>query len=117
MVVTGSILSDEMAPIAGANIEVLGENRYTTTDADGKFSITANSANSQIKISHAGYDYDTVAAGDFKSYYQLFPAQLDGNIVVNSNSSSNALLYVLGFTAVAVLIYNISKPKARTVKV
>lgn len=42
--ITG-VVSDELGPIAGANIQIQGSNTKTTTDFDGKYKIEANENN------------------------------------------------------------------------
>ncbi|WP_264564492.1 SusC/RagA family TonB-linked outer membrane protein [Flavobacterium sp. N3904] len=51
------------APVAGANVNVKGEPKGTSTDFDGKFSIDAKSGATLI-ISYVGYDSQTVIVGE-----------------------------------------------------
>ena len=78
MIVSGSILDNEMGIIPFANVEVVGENRHTSANAEGKFSITVNSASSLLKFTHAAFDYDEITAQEFNQlgYINLFPRSL-----------------------------------------
>lgn len=100
MIISGSILNNDFAIIPFANVVVIGENRSTTSDKFGKFSIVVNNNDSILRFSHAGYDYDEVSAGAFLEfgYINLFPSQLDEVIIYNPNKpkSDNTLLYIIG---------------------
>ena len=52
--VTGTVTGESKVPLQGANVSVKGQSTKTTTDAAGKFSITA-SAGSTIIVSYTGY--------------------------------------------------------------
>ncbi|HAC21447.1 MAG TPA: SusC/RagA family TonB-linked outer membrane protein [Porphyromonadaceae bacterium] len=52
---TGIIKDQYGEPVIGANISIVGTTHGTTTDVDGKFSISANKG-ATIKISYLGYD-------------------------------------------------------------
>lgn len=51
--ITG-IVSDDLGPLAGANIEVVGINRTTTTDFDGNFTIEIE-VGQKLLISYLGF--------------------------------------------------------------
>lgn len=103
MKVQGSVFDNDMRSISGVNVEVLGEKKYTTTNADGHFTIDAANANSQLRFSHAAYDYDTKSAGEFQlnSIIMLWPTELDGAIVQNDykKKDSNTGLWLLAAAA------------------
>ena len=111
-----------MEILSNANIEEVGRNYFTTSDAAGRFSIDVKDQNAQLKISHVGYDYDTfpVDSGEIKDlgYVTLFSSQLDGATVENKFKKSNTLLYFFGGLIVAVAGYKIfGKPQPKKVKV
>lgn len=64
--VTG-VVSDELGPIAGANVVVRGTTRGTTTDFDGKFAIKANQ-NEVLEISYTGKKTTSLIVGESSSY-------------------------------------------------
>ena len=114
--VKGSVLDYEYRLLPGVNVEALGEQRYTTADNDGRFEIDVKSNNTQLRFTHAGYDYDTKKAGDFflDSTMILFPTELDGAIVQNNykKSKSSSSLWILGILGVAgAYLYTQNQPK------
>lgn len=127
MIVSGSVLDNEMGIIPFANVEVVGENRFTTTDASGRFSIVANSASSLLKFSHAAFDFDTISVAEFQNdgYIQLWPSSLDEAVVINPNTpkpkeKDNSLLWFLGIgslIAIAIGVSSSQSKKNQSVKV
>lgn len=121
MIVSGSILDNDFGIIPFANVVIVGENRSTIADADGKFSIAVNDSNSIVQFSHAGYDYDQITAADFNKlgYILLFPNSLDEVVLQNNYKSDNTLLYVvLGFIGAFAVkkVFFSNNPKAVNVK-
>lgn len=103
MKISGSLLEyDVMTPIVGANVIEVGTNNTTTTDSDGKFSINVSSGASMLKFSHVQYDFDTVLASDFHSFYELYLASNDGPVVHNGYTKQNSTLLIV-VAALAVL--------------
>lgn len=63
LTVNGIILSaDDNEPIIGASVLVVGTNRGTITDIDGKFSIPNVTSGSELKISYVGMASQVVKA-------------------------------------------------------
>ncbi|WP_400076201.1 TonB-dependent receptor [Winogradskyella sp. R77965] len=64
--VTGKIIDGDLnSPLPGANIIVKGTTNGTTSNFDGDFTITADSASGEIVISYVGYVSQTLAfSGD-----------------------------------------------------
>lgn len=63
LTVNGVILSaDDNEPIIGASVLVIGTNRGTITDIDGKFSIPNVASEAQLKISYVGMTPQVVKA-------------------------------------------------------
>lgn len=119
--VQGSVFSNEMQIIPNANIEVVGENKFTTADASGQFEIYANSENSMLKFSHVGFDYDTISVAEFKQlgYIELYPTSLDGDFVVYNNykKPDNTFLWIMGIlAAVTVAAVVVTEVKIQKVK-
>jgi len=106
MKISGSLLEyDNLTPIVNANVIEVGTNNRTTTDSDGKFTINVASGESQIKFSHIQYDFDTVIASEFHSYFELYLASNQGPVVHNSyTKQSNTLLSVVAVLAVITAI-------------
>ena len=54
--ITGTVMDAEMnAPLPGANIIVKNTTNGTTSDFDGNFTLTSESASGQVVISYVGY--------------------------------------------------------------
>ena len=64
--VTG-VVSDELGPIAGANVVVQGTTRGTTTDFDGNYTIKANQGEVLV-FSYTGMKASTVTIGAASNY-------------------------------------------------
>ena len=54
--VTGTVFDDKGAPLPGASVQIKGTAIGTTTDAEGKFSLTVPNANATLEISSVGYE-------------------------------------------------------------
>jgi hypothetical protein len=103
MKITGSLLqADVLTPIVDANVIEIGTNNRTTTDSDGKFTINVSSGASMLKFSHVQYDFDTVLASDFHSYYELYLASNEGPTVHNGYTKQNSTALIV-VAALAVL--------------
>lgn len=94
-VITG-VVSDDLGPIAGANVVVKGTTRGTTTDFDGRYAI-ATKEGEILNISYVGYGVQEVKVNAQSNYnFIIKPAQLEevvvtalgvkrDNTIVNSN--------------------------------
>ena len=60
--VTGMV-SDELGPIAGANVVVQGTTRGTTTDFDGNFTIKVSNDNAVLVVSYIGFETKEIIVG------------------------------------------------------
>jgi hypothetical protein len=111
MIVTNTVLSNEMDILVDVNVKEVGTNNATTTDAAGRFSINVASADSILEFSHAGYDYDQYRAGDIKKYIELFPVQLPGVDVVNNYKSdgNNTGFWLIGGILAVIAAIKLSK--------
>lgn len=119
MIVSGSILDDQMGIIPYANVVVVDENRSITADKDGKFSIQVNSQNSILQFSHAGYDYDTITVSEFNNlgYINLYSASLEPVNVTNNYKSSKVALIALGIGALIILANTLRKRTPKPIKI
>jgi len=61
--VTGTVTGEGNAPVVGATVRVKGTNRFTQTDANGRFSITT-SPGQTLQISYVGYEQSEVKVGN-----------------------------------------------------
>lgn len=78
--VTG-VVSDDLGPIAGANVVVKGTTRGTTTDFDGNYAISA-AEGEVLVISYVGYANQEITVGGANSYdVMIKPAQLEEVVV------------------------------------
>ncbi|MGO1245200.1 TonB-dependent receptor [Sphingobacterium sp. JB170] len=84
--VTGKILDNKSKePLGGATVSIEGTTLSTTTDAQGIYSITAPSANTNIQVSFVGYLTKVVALGTNRTLnIELVPddTQLDDVVVI-----------------------------------
>jgi hypothetical protein len=122
MIVSGSVLDNEMGIVPFANIEVVGENRAVAADASGRFTVKVNSSASILRFSHAGFDYDEISAGEFlkEGYVQLYPTTLDEIVIINpaAKKSNNTVLWVFAGIAAAYLLFQGTRSsKNKSVKV
>ncbi|OQP64071.1 hypothetical protein A3860_21935 [Niastella vici] len=62
--ITGKILSEAGAPLAGANIQEKGKTYGTSSKEDGSFEITVDGPKSILVISYVGYDGREIKVGD-----------------------------------------------------
>ncbi|OQP66217.1 SusC/RagA family protein [Niastella populi] len=59
--IKGTVHSEEDTPLPGVTVSVIGTDRATTTDIDGKFTITA-SEGALLEFSHVGYTKQIIKA-------------------------------------------------------
>ena len=63
--INGQVLDERRQPVAGATVLVRGTSSGTTTDAEGRFTLTvpAPAAEAQLEVSFLGYETRTVPVG------------------------------------------------------
>ncbi|MGI8600645.1 MAG: SusC/RagA family TonB-linked outer membrane protein [Chitinophagaceae bacterium] len=61
--VTGQVLNETAAPLAGVSVAVKGSTTGTTTDAEGNYAITVPNNNSVLVFSYVGYTLQEVRVG------------------------------------------------------
>ncbi|MBV7533731.1 SusC/RagA family TonB-linked outer membrane protein [Chitinophaga sp. sic0106] len=86
--VTGRIADDKGSPLIGASIKLKGTNTGTTTDENGRFSISLKERNGFLEISFIGYESKTVAV-----------SATDKNLSLSLNRDSRQIGEVLVVTA------------------
>jgi TonB-dependent starch-binding outer membrane protein SusC len=129
MTISAQIFDNEMGSIEGVNVFELGTQNSTQTDKDGRFTLSkVASANSDIRFTHVGYDYDTVKASYFDkmTYFNLYPNSTElnpisvgGHVVTKPKDYTNWLLIALGLLGIYAITKNINsnqKPKPTTTK-
>lgn len=93
--VTG-VVSDDLGPIAGANVVVKGTTRGTTTDFDGNYAISAKQGDVLV-VSYVGYANQEVTVGSASTYnVTVKAAQLEEVIVTAAlgvKKSEKAITY------------------------
>jgi TonB-linked SusC/RagA family outer membrane protein len=57
---TGKVVDEQGAPLAGATVKVRGDNKGTTTDANGYFMLKGISENTSVDISFVGFEPITI---------------------------------------------------------
>ncbi len=97
--VEGRVMDAETGdPLAGANVQVLGTQRGTTTDAEGRFTIRVRTGTVPIRASFVGYtaareDIAVEAGETAKVRFQLQPGStLDNVVVVGTRGQSRSAL-------------------------
>lgn len=84
---TGTVLDTEGEPLVGATVKVDGTDKATTTDVDGKFSISGIPAGSKITVTYLGFDaINTVWNGSAL------------NLVMKESENTLNEIVVLGYT-------------------
>jgi TonB-linked SusC/RagA family outer membrane protein len=61
--ITGTVFDSDAQPLPGVNVLVKGSSNGTTTDANGKFSLAADPANTVLVFSFIGYTTQEVTVG------------------------------------------------------
>ncbi len=61
--ITGTVTDEKNGPLPGATIQLKGTNTGTTTDANGKFSLTVPDANAVVIVSFIGFDPKEIEVG------------------------------------------------------
>ena len=76
-------------PIAGATVAVIGGEIRSSSDAEGRFSLTGVPNNARLRVSYIGYDNKEVIAQS-------------GNMTISMSASTNALedVVVIGYGSV-----------------
>lgn len=63
--VSGTVTDDSTkTPIAGATVSLKGSKRGTSTNSDGKFTISVPTGNATLQVSYIGYDPTEITVGD-----------------------------------------------------
>jgi hypothetical protein len=115
--VSGYVWNNNQQTIANANIIELQTGNSVQANEDGYFEINVSDLNNDLRFSHAGYDYDTLKASEFKSYIELYPSTLDQVVVTNnSKSSSNGIFWFIGGLAALFAYSKISSSDKKTPK-
>jgi hypothetical protein len=80
--ITGQVIDDQGTLLPGAYIAVKGTNKHTTSDLDGKFSMSVNIGSTLI-VSYIGYQTKVVVVGKANHYHiQLIVGTKELNEVV-----------------------------------
>ncbi len=80
-IITGKIIDSSGNPILGATVQIEGTQVATTSDFDGKYSITASTGDILV-YSYSGYDPKKVEVGPDTSYDITLSTSLDAIVVV-----------------------------------
>lgn len=114
--ISGTVLGDVGEEIAGANIEVVGENRFATADNNGRFNIGVTSMNSILKFTHVSYEWDTISASEFKKTGKIIlflKTELLNEVTINPRpkptKTDNSLLWILGIIFIGGIAISMSK--------
>jgi len=98
-VIEGEVLDAETGdPLSGANVSVVGTQRGTTTDADGRYRLTASPGTVRLRVSFVGYttaeEAVQVETGEtYEVDFELSPGStLDDVVVVGSRAASRSAL-------------------------
>ena len=63
-VISGRVTDAANNPLQGASVGEKGKRNATSTDADGKFSLTVSSATAQLVVTYVGYASQTITASN-----------------------------------------------------
>jgi TonB-linked SusC/RagA family outer membrane protein len=88
--VKGTVKDKGNVPIPGVNLTVKGTSTTTSTDFDGKYSITVPNSNAQIEFSFVGFSNKTIQVGDKTTF----------DIVLDESSQALDEIVVVGYAAV-----------------
>ncbi|MBS1566253.1 MAG: SusC/RagA family TonB-linked outer membrane protein, partial [Bacteroidetes bacterium] len=89
--IRGRVTDESNAPLAGVTITAPGTRKFSTTDAEGNFSITVKSGTRILKISYVGYAEKEIAIGSESSISVSLTAltkQLNDVVVTGYGKSS-----------------------------
>ena len=64
IIVSGTVVDEKNEPIPGVYVLEVGANNGTVTDIDGRYSISLDSEDTQLKFSFLGYKTQTVGVGN-----------------------------------------------------
>jgi len=95
--ITGTVMDSDMnAPLPGATVLVVGTNKGTTTDFDGKFSLNVQAASGTVQISFIGFEKKsmkfTLTNGETKNL---------GNVALNTDAGALSEVVVTGIADLA----------------
>lgn len=86
--ITGTVLDDEGAPLAGASVVVKGTTTGSTTDFDGKFSIQAE-VGDMLVVSYIGFETKQVTAEAGEMSIQLASGVALSEVVIIGSRAPN----------------------------
>ena len=117
--VEGQVIDDETGePLAGANVQVLGTQRGTTTDAEGRFTLRVRSGTVPLRASFVGYnalreDVEVEVGETAQVRFRLQPGStLDNVVVVGSRGQGrSALRSAAPVDAIAVSELTVESPQ------
>lgn len=78
---TGKVVDETNQPLPGASVMVKGTTNGTSTDFDGKFTLTANSSSGKIVISFVGYINREVSFSSAKNNLGTFQLTEDSSVL------------------------------------
>jgi len=87
----GTVTDENNAPLTGVTIMVKGSQKVSTTDAEGKYSISVDGPGAILQISYVGYTTKEVKVGKEKSInvtLQSISKQLSDVVVIGYGTSS-----------------------------
>jgi len=85
--ITGKVTDEKGEALVGVNIILKETNRGTTTNVDGKYTISVAGAKSQLAFSSVGYDGKTITVGN----------QTMINVVLTGNAQNLSEVVVIGY--------------------
>lgn len=78
--VTGKITDRNGNPLSGANVRIINQNRGTTSDEKGNFSLNAQGENAVLEVSYIGYSSKEVQVSSGSGFVEII-LELAGNIL------------------------------------
>jgi len=85
--ITGKVTDEKGEALVGVNILLKETNRGTTTNVDGKYTISVSGAKRQLAFSSVGYDGKTITVGN----------QSVINVVLTANAQNLSEVVVIGY--------------------
>lgn len=85
--ITGTVVGNDNEPLIGASVMEKGTSTGTSTDLDGKFSLTVKGEKSSLVVTYVGYESQTFQVG----------SKRDFNIVLKENSTALDDVVVIGY--------------------